>query len=60
MDKFFQLFVVENVVFKRCRDVDERYTPVQWIREMTPVILEMLAVVSVLIYAESKLLSLLL
>ena len=42
-----------------CRDVDERYTPVQWIREMTPVILEMLVVISVLIYAESKLLSLL-
>jgi hypothetical protein len=42
-----------------CRDVDERYTPLQWIREMTPVILEMLAVVSALIYAESKLLSLL-
>ena len=42
-----------------CRDVDERYTPLQWIREMSPVILEMLAVVSALIYAESKLLSLL-
>jgi hypothetical protein len=40
-----------------CRDVDERYTPVQWMREMTPVILEMIAVVSVLIYAESALLS---
>jgi hypothetical protein len=40
------------------RDVDENYTPVQWIREMTPVILEMLAVITVLIYLESKLLTL--
>ena len=37
-------------------DVDEHFTPVQWIREMTPVILEMLAVITVLIYAESRLL----
>src|SRR5258706_11156636 len=41
------------------RDVDENYTPMQWIREMTPVILEMLAVLTVLIYLESRLLSLL-
>jgi hypothetical protein len=39
------------------RDVDENYTPVQWIRQMTPVILEMLVVVTVLIYLESKLLA---
>jgi Na+/H+ antiporter NhaD/arsenite permease-like protein len=39
------------------RDVDENYTPVQWIRQMTPVILEMLVVISVLIYLESKLLA---
>ena len=39
------------------RDVDEHYTPVQWIREMTPVILEMLALISILIWAESRLLS---
>ena len=38
------------------RDVDERFTPVQWIREMTPVILKMLVVITVLLYAESALL----
>jgi hypothetical protein len=40
------------------RDVDASYTPVQWIREMTPVILEMLAALTLLIYLESRLLSL--
>ena len=39
------------------RDIDEHYTPMQWIREMTPVILEMLVVISVLIWAESRLLA---
>jgi hypothetical protein len=39
------------------RDIDEHYTPMQWIREMTPVILEMLAVISILIWAESRLLA---
>jgi len=39
------------------RDVDEHYTPVQWIRQMTPVIVEMLIVITVLIYLESKLLT---
>jgi Na+/H+ antiporter NhaD/arsenite permease-like protein len=39
------------------RDIDDRYTPMQWIREMTPIILEMLALISVLIFAESRLLS---
>jgi hypothetical protein len=34
-------------------DIDERYTPIQWIRDMTPVVLEMLVVISILIYAES-------
>jgi di/tricarboxylate transporter len=38
------------------RDVDEDYTPVQWIKEMTPVILEMLVVITVIIYIESALL----
>ena len=38
------------------RDIDEHYTPIQWIREMTPIILEMLVVISILIYAESRLL----
>ena len=40
-----------------CRDVDERYTPVQWIREMTPVIVEMLVVLTALIWVESRLLA---
>jgi Na+/H+ antiporter NhaD/arsenite permease-like protein len=39
------------------RDVDEGYTPVQWIREMTPVILTMLVALTGLIYIESALLS---
>ena len=39
------------------RDVDEHYTPVQWIREMTPVILQILVVMAAIIYAESALLS---
>lgn len=38
------------------RDVDANYTPVQWIKEMTPVILEMLGVIAVIIYTESALL----
>lgn len=38
------------------RDVDERYTPVQWIRQMTPIILEMLVLISLVIYVESRLL----
>jgi hypothetical protein len=38
------------------RDIDEQYTPMQWIREMTPVIVEMLALISILIVAESWLL----
>lgn len=38
------------------RDVDARYTPVQWIKEMTPVIVQILVVMSILIYAEGALL----
>jgi di/tricarboxylate transporter len=38
------------------RDVDERYTPVQWIKEMTPVIIQILVLITVLIYIESALL----
>jgi hypothetical protein len=38
------------------RDVDERYTPVQWIKEMTPVIIQILVLITVLIYLESALL----
>jgi Na+/H+ antiporter NhaD/arsenite permease-like protein len=41
------------------RDVDEHYTPMQWIRQMTPVLLEMLVAISILIYLESKLLTVL-
>jgi hypothetical protein len=38
------------------RDLDVHFTPVQWIREMTPVILEMLVVVTALIYIENSVL----
>jgi hypothetical protein len=39
------------------RDVDERYTPVQWIKEMTPLIVELLIVIGVLIYLECAIVS---
>jgi hypothetical protein len=39
------------------RDVDAGYTPLQWIRQMTPIILEMLLVISILIYAETRILT---
>lgn len=39
------------------RDIDDRYTPVEWIREMTPVILQMLVLIAVIIYIESALLA---
>jgi Na+/H+ antiporter NhaD/arsenite permease-like protein len=38
------------------RDVDAEYTPIQWIKEMTPVIVEILALMAVLIYAEGAML----
>jgi Na+/H+ antiporter NhaD/arsenite permease-like protein len=38
------------------RDVDEAYTPVEWIKEMTPIILKMLVTITALIYLESALL----
>jgi hypothetical protein len=38
------------------REVDERYTPVHWIKEITPIILQMLVLITVIIYAESLLL----
>jgi len=38
------------------RDIDDRYTPLQWIKEMTPVILEMMVVITVILYIESALL----
>ena len=37
------------------RDVDARYTPVQWITEMTPIIVQIMALMAVLIYAEGAL-----
>ena len=39
------------------RDVDERYTPVQWIRDITPVIVKILLALTALIYLESALLT---
>jgi len=41
------------------RDVDEHFTPVRWIVEMTPVIVKILAVTAAIIYVESALLNLL-
>jgi hypothetical protein len=41
------------------REVDEHFTPVRWIAEVTPVIIKILVVTAVIIYAESALLSLL-
>jgi Na+/H+ antiporter NhaD/arsenite permease-like protein len=39
------------------RDVEEHYSPVQWIKEMTPVIVQILGLTTLLIYAESALIS---
>lgn len=38
------------------RDVDQRFTPLEWIKEMTPLMVEMLIVIGVLVYVESALL----
>jgi hypothetical protein len=38
------------------RDVDQHYTPIQWIQDITPVILQIMALMTVLIYAESAVL----
>ena len=38
------------------RDVDEHYTPVQWITDMTPVILQLIVVMGLIIYVEGALL----
>src|SRR5262249_61527519 len=32
------------------RDVDAHYTPIQWIREITPIIVQIMALMAVLIY----------
>jgi Na+/H+ antiporter NhaD/arsenite permease-like protein len=37
------------------RDIDERYTPVQWITDVTPVVLQTLVVLSGLIYLQGAL-----
>jgi hypothetical protein len=39
------------------RDVDESYTPVQWIKDMTPAIIQIAVVLAAIIYAESVLLA---
>lgn len=39
------------------RDLDQRYTPVRWIQEMTPVIIKILVVMTAIIYIESAILS---
>jgi hypothetical protein len=38
------------------RDVDEHYTPVRWIKEMTPVILQTMVLMATIIYVEGMLL----
>ena len=38
------------------RDVDEHYTPVQWIKEMTPVIMQTMVIMGAIIYVEGALL----
>jgi len=38
------------------RNVDEYYTPVQWIKEMTPIIIQILVLLTVIIYIEGLLL----
>jgi len=38
------------------RNVDEHYTPVQWISEMTPIIAQILILLAILIYIEGVLL----
>ena len=38
------------------RDVDDKYTPLQWIKDITPVIVEVLVALTVLIYAENAVL----
>ena len=38
------------------REVDEGYTPIHWIKEITPVLLQMLVVITLFVYGESLLL----
>jgi hypothetical protein len=37
------------------KEVDENYSPFQWIKAMTPVIVEIFILMFVVIYAEAKL-----
>jgi len=39
------------------RDIDDDYTPLEWMREMTPLILQIVMVLTILIYIEGALLS---
>lgn len=39
------------------RDVDDTYTPLQWIKDITPIILEIMAALTVLVYVESAVLA---
>lgn len=41
------------------RDLDSHYTPLAWIREMTPLVLKLAVVLTALLYAESAILHLL-
>jgi hypothetical protein len=38
------------------RDVDEHYTPVRWIREMTPIVIQTMVLMTIIIYIEGALL----
>jgi Na+/H+ antiporter NhaD/arsenite permease-like protein len=38
------------------RDLNENYTPLQWIKDITPVIVEMLVALTVMIYIQNALL----
>ena len=38
------------------REVDERYTPLNWIKEITTVVLQLLVLLTIIIYVESLLL----
>ncbi len=40
------------------RDLDEHYGPVQWIKEMTPILFKILLVMAAVIYAESAIVNL--
>ena len=35
------------------RDVDEKFTPVQWIKAMTPILIQLIVALGALIYIEA-------